>query len=125
MATKLYARPLSSKMKYKLYFNGNVVGTVSHEDENFPNLFGRYDILPSFEQQGGLVNEFIKYSVEASMLMEEDQNKWQEFMEAEEPKFIELIESDRWILVDESGEIHNILIPNFCSNNEIVWRWNP
>ncbi|WP_044213543.1 hypothetical protein [Flammeovirga sp. OC4] len=111
-------------MEYKLYFDNDQVGIIEQKDADFPNLFGKYKVLPSIEEKQVLIYKYIQYSVKASNLMEEDEMKWQDFIKQEESKYIELIESEKWILIDQNGEIHKILIPNFCDKNEIVWRWN-
>lgn len=111
-------------MKYKLFFQENEVGTILKVDEDFPNLFGRYELSQNLVKQETIISEYVKYSVEASKLMESDETKWLEFIDNKESQFTDLIESEEWKLVDEYGKIHKIMIPNFCDKNEIVWRWN-
>ena len=45
------------------------------------------------------------------------------FAAENEPQFLDLIETDDWHLQGE-GSLELILIPNFCQDNGIVWRWN-
>ncbi len=111
-------------MKYELYFKELKVASVAHSNSDFPNLSGRYSLALDLEKKNKLIHEYIVYSVQASIFMDEDEERWQEFMEEEEHKFFDLIECDDWKLISEKGELHPILIPNFIHNNEIVWRWN-
>jgi hypothetical protein len=46
---------------------------------------------------------------------------WDEFASKYEARFIDLIESDDWWLVDSSGRPDPILIPNFDGNG-VIWR---
>jgi len=52
-----------------------------------------------------------------------DEDEWNKFTEENETQFLDLIESENWYLRD-GDHMNPILIPNFCQNDEIVWRWN-
>jgi len=43
----------------------------------------------------------------------------------EEAQFADLIESGNWWLVDQNGKRIAILIPVFCTDNQINWRLDP
>lgn len=110
-------------MKYRLYFEDRQIGTVEQLKADFPNLSGTYELLSSLEMDEKLIWAYIQYSIEADILFESDEKKWEVFIE-EESNFSELIDSEDWSLKDKSGETHKIMVPNFCDNNEIVWRWD-
>ncbi|MFK7904195.1 MAG: hypothetical protein AB8B69_03675 [Chitinophagales bacterium] len=113
-------------MKYTLYYKNIGMGTVVEDDFDFPNLFGFYELSRTFqsiETNDFLIN-YINYSIAADKLMYENEDEWLKFIEQEEKSFNDLIESEDWKLAHEEGEIHKILIPNFCDKNKIVWRWN-
>ncbi|MFD2567331.1 hypothetical protein [Pseudotenacibaculum haliotis] len=110
-------------MNYKLYYKDLEIGTIVQEDQDFPNLFGTYKLSDKLKSGHNFINEYIKYSVEAYALMNKDEQKWLKLVQSEEEKFGELIESEDWKLIDQKGEVHKILIPNFGNHNEIVWRW--
>lgn len=111
-------------MNYQLFFDDHQIGTITKKDEDFLNLFGTYDLLASTEKAHPFIFQYIQYSIQASMLMGEDEKKWEEFMEKEESKYMDLIETENWHLIDENGKTHKILVPIFHYNNEIIWRWN-
>ena len=110
-------------MKYKLYHNQQHIGWIEQKDEDFPNLFGKYLLLPSILEKHDLLSRYIEYSIEANILLEEDELKWEMFAEKEEEKYVELIESEQWEMEDENHLIHKILVPQFLDNNEVIWRW--
>ncbi len=101
-------------MNYTLYHQDQMIGKVTLVEQDFPNLFGVYELHQLAEENP--IAEYINYSVKANKLMNEDEAKWIEFAEKEELKFIDLIESDDWKLVDEIGNTHKIMIPNFGDN---------
>ena len=111
-------------MKYRLYHKDYEIGIINQLDQDFPNLFGKYELNENLEQENTLISQYVEYSVHASILMETNEEKWQDFMEKGDPKFIDLIESENWKLIDEKEKTHKILIPNFCDKKEIVWRWD-
>lgn len=107
-------------MKYKLYYKEIELGYISYLDQDFPNLFGKYKLTSPLTKD---IDQYINYSIESNRLMITSKSKWLEFINENGDKFHDLIESEDWKLIDEDGEAHLILVPNFCANNEIVWRW--
>ena len=113
--------------KYARLFFGDVeLGEVVEEDADFPNLFGTF--CPGAATPNSSLNtklqRYIAYSVAADELMNEGtEAEWVAFAAEHEPQFIDLIETDDWHLV-YADQIEPILIPNFCRDNGIVWRWN-
>ncbi len=113
------------KNQYRLFYQDVEIGRVIQEDKDFPNLFGTF--LPIVENDQpplpDMIQQYIAYSIAADQLMQEGkQEEWGKFAGDNEPRFLDLIESDDWHLMD-GGTVEPILIPNFCQNNGIVWRW--
>jgi len=110
-------------MKYDLFYKEIRLGSITRKGSDFPSLFGQYSLLPFLKLEPSLLNQYITYSIQANQMME-NQSKWIEFIEKEEHKYAELIDSEDWKLIDKDGKSHKTLIPIFCENNEIIWRWN-
>ena len=111
---------------YRLFYRDIELGGVVEEDSDFPNLFGTFQPIASDDQSSVLdhLQRYIAYSVAADQLMQEGkEEEWDRFAAENEPQFLDLIETDDWHLRDGDG-IEPILVPNFCQNNAIVWRWN-
>ena len=110
-------------MHYQLFFGDKELGSIQLIDQDFPNLFGHYQLVSTIKEDTGIITQYINHSIKASILMESDEEAWLALIAKEEDQFLELIESDAWKLIDSKGEEHNILIPNFCNKNEVIWRW--
>ncbi len=112
--------------RYRLFYRDIELGEVGEEDSDFPNLFGSFHPI-AFDNQTLLsdhLQRYIAYSIAADGLMQEgNEDEWDKFAAENEAQFLDLIETDDWHLSDE-GRIVGILIPNFCQNSKIVWRWN-
>jgi len=93
-------------------------------DEDFPNLSGRYELSVPVEELPGLLPAYIAYSLEATRLLLEDEKAYEALEERTGNAFTALIESEAWRLVDEQGKEHKVLVPEFCPDQEIVWRWS-
>ncbi|MEL6108505.1 MAG: hypothetical protein AAFU85_20970 [Planctomycetota bacterium] len=111
-----------------LLFDTRHVGRVEQLDFDFPRAFGTYEIvLPEdTDATNQLIHAYIRYSVEACRLMETDDSdgsEWDRYQSEHEIKYIDLIESDDWWL-DYGNRKVNIMVPNFCTGNEIVWVLN-
>lgn len=121
---------MGNQAQYRLFYRDVEIGSVIQEDENFPNLFGTFHPIAEIEQ-GHTQNEmfdrierYIAYSVAADQLMQEGkEDEWDRFVAENESQFLDLIETDDWHLQGE-GSLELILVPNFCQDNGIVWRWN-
>lgn len=114
------------KKQYRLFYRELGIGEVTQENEDFPNLFGTFRPTAGNEQYPAYdkVQWYISYSVAADQLMQEGkEEEWDRFATENEPQFLDLIETDDWHLVDEDG-VEPILVPIFCQNSGIVWRWN-
>lgn len=111
-------------MKYSLFFKELELAEIEQTSSDFPNLSGRYKLSSFDQKENQLLTEYINYSIKASVLMEEDEKEWLKLIETEEDQFIDFIESEDWNLIDKNGDKHPILIPIFCANSEIIWRWS-
>ncbi len=109
-------------MKFKLFYKDLEIASVKQVSQDFPNLSGTYTLIAT-NSEDSLIIQYINYSIQASILMEENTEKWEAFMEQEEHRYNQLIESQDWVLEAENKDKQNIIIPVFCYNNEIVWRW--
>lgn len=68
------------------------------------------------------LSNYIKHSIEAGNCLENgDEEKYRKMCK-EELQFIDLINSSDWRLINEKGEITQILCPIFHDNNEITWQ---
>ena len=111
-------------MKYTLTYQKITVGTIEQNAADFPNLWGTYQLDLNAVNLVPMLKAFIDYSVRAYELMETDQELWVKSIEEEEWKYQDIIDSEEWELIDDQKQLHGILVPNFQTHNEIVWRWS-
>lgn len=109
---------------YTLFYKKIALAKVTCNDTDFFNNWGKYELNEDVIQIHSHLRDYIHFSMAASKLMEEDETKWDEFCSLEEPKYLDLIDSEDWTLVDSKGESNPIVIPGFCVNDELVWRWD-
>jgi hypothetical protein len=106
----------------KLYYKTGYIADLSNSNIEFPRSDSVYKLA---ENVDSLMLDFINYSIEYSKLVNMENDKALElFLEKEEPKYLELIESSEWSIVDSEGLIHPILAPIFHLDNSIVWMLN-
>jgi len=111
---------------YRLFFRDLDLGTIVQEDSDFPNLFGTF--TPSDHSgEGSLwqhLQDYMAHSIAGDILMEQDKvDEFDAFEKQAGDRFDDLIETDDWYIL-ENGKREPILIPIFCRDNAIVWRWN-
>jgi hypothetical protein len=118
-------RSVDERMNYQLLYKDHVIADVTAEDSDFPSFFGKYTLSPELDHIGAMTHvlSYIDYSVRVWPLIEEDRTD--EIDYEVENKFIDLIDSEDWWLLDENGEKTGILIPVFCTDNGINWRLDP
>ncbi len=114
------------KQQYRLFYRDTEIGDVIEEDGDFPNVFGTF--RPAAESHGDdtrdRIQQYIAYSIAADQLLQGGkEEEWEKFCSEHEPQFLDLIETDDWHLL-KGDTIEPILIPNFCQDDGIVWRWN-
>ncbi|MGB1295934.1 MAG: DUF1266 domain-containing protein [Flavobacteriales bacterium] len=106
---------------YELFYGEEKIGTVDHLYKDFLNHSGIYELQDNLSS---LVKEYIEFSIQCGELIDYDNDRYEKYLQEHEQKFMEIIQSDDWYFIHPNGEEIKILVPNFCSNNEIVWRWN-
>jgi hypothetical protein len=113
-------------MRYQLFYGEVHLGDVTEEDADFPNLSGTFQPSDASDHPEirRRVGEYVEYSIAADRLIDEPDG-YDTFVEEHEDQFLDLIESEDWWLEDERGERSSILVPNFCRDSGLVWRWNP
>jgi hypothetical protein len=118
---------------YTLFFGDLDVGTVKQTDSDFPNLFGQISLNPHLASQAHpaatRMCNFIRLNRESIRLIEDgaEPGKSANLDEVDQQllTYSDYVESDSWVLVDDAGARHNILVPIFRGESEIVWRWQP
>ncbi|APR83172.1 Hypothetical protein A7982_08521 [Minicystis rosea] len=116
---------------YTLVYRGIEVGAVQETYVDFPGASGTFSPAKGASELSSLERVFLymAYSREADRLMDMDQETggdgYDEYMSANEPQFIDLIECDDWCLVDAAGKEHPILVPVFYADGGIGWRSAP
>ncbi|GAA3629521.1 hypothetical protein [Flavivirga jejuensis] len=68
------------------------------------------------------LSNFIKHSIESSNYLENGDEENYNKMIKEESKFLDLINSSKWLVKSENDGIFKILCPIFHDNNEITWQ---
>lgn len=106
---------------YTLFHDTLQVGSVTQSDLDFPNWTGEF--VSKIQDGNNHVAAYIAFSIASDKLLQESEEAWQNFIAQEESQFNDLIESNKWYLIDVRGEVTNILIPLFYENGQVVWRY--
>ena len=108
-----------------LVFGDVPIARIKRDNADFPAFFGSYDLIERSDADATQrhIEEYIAMSVRVWPLIEAD--KYDAEAQEEEELFLDLIESDKWALVDDQGRRTPILIPVFETNGRINWRLNP
>ena len=116
---------MTERKKYKLVYKNYEIGIVTELSSEWPRPSGTIelnDALKELNEETKSLFDYFDYSIKASELLEnnpeEDYNK---HVEENEFKYLNLIDSKEWFMLDQSGKRNNIVIPIFSENNEIVW----
>ena len=120
-------------MTNKLYFDNILVGDIKYNNGDFPSFNGEFKLLliPADNLSKHILN-YIDYSsrqdryyasMEGAVEYEPTENE-QDELDAEENNFVDLIETEKWNIIESNGTITKILIPQFSFDNTIVWRLN-
>src|SRR4051812_48284186 len=122
------------QQQYDLYFRSVKVGVVTYLGDDFPNLWGRVEIDPSFAkpatEESIHLARFVELNREEARLRDAEEDEAEEeaasqlaALETQMEGFVgEYIETNGWYLVDEGGRERPILVPIFHQDGEIVWR---
>jgi hypothetical protein len=115
-------------MPDKLYFDNLFIGEIDFKDADFPSLWGSFKLtLESKDKLSDHILNYIEHSKLYILTMldsDNSQNVEYDELEKEGYKYIDLIETNNWKIISESGEVNKILCPVFNHDNTINWRWN-
>jgi hypothetical protein len=110
--------------KYELYWKGIDIGSLTETNwdmRSSGDIKFKFDFLVA-SPDNQLLADYIKHSVKASNYLEEgDEDNYNRLCD-EESKYLGLINSSDWRLVNDKGETVKILCPIFHDNNEITWQ---
>ena len=115
---------------YQLFYQNVELGKVLPTEADFPSLWGTFQakaLGPGELCQH--LQDYMNFCTAADALIQSGkEHEWEQFIQENEAPFLDLIETEDWHLVEsdpmEGDHVTPILVPNFCQNNEIVWRWN-
>lgn len=107
-------------MTDKLYFDNILVGDIKYNNGDFPSFNGEFKLLliPADNLSKHILN-YIDYSsrqdryyasMEGAVEYEPTENE-QDELDAEENNFVDLIETEKWNIIESNGTITKILIP--------------
>ncbi|MFT6338832.1 MAG: hypothetical protein ACJATI_005611 [Halioglobus sp.] len=110
--------------KYKLYLQNIEIGTLTETNwdmRSYGNIQFKFNYKEEIPNNSHL-SDFIKHSIQASNYLKEGDEKNYSRMCEEETKYLDLINSSDWRLINGEGEKIKILCPMFHENNEITWQ---
>jgi hypothetical protein len=112
----------------KLYFDHLLIGEIAHSAGDFPWFFGEFQLcLHADDQISAHIRRYIAFSIRqsdfylnqtAAVPLLDQQDK----LLQEEHEFDDLINSDKWNIIDYQSEVINILVPVFHADGSIGWR---
>jgi len=110
--------------KFELYWREVNIGSLVETNwdmRSFGIISLKLDSLPkTFENER--LADFINHTIKASILIEEgDEEGYDELIKIEEIKFLDLINTTDWYLVDDKDEKIIILCPIFHEDNGVTW----
>ncbi len=110
--------------KFELYWKEINIGSLSEtywDMRSSGDIIFKFDYLAESPEDVRLA-DLIKHSIMASNYLEEgDEENYNRMCEIE-TKYLDLIESSDWKLLNEKGETVKILCPIFHDNNEVTWQ---
>ncbi|TDQ27574.1 hypothetical protein [Tenacibaculum caenipelagi] len=110
--------------KLELYWQDINIGTLTETNwdiRSSGNIQFKFKYQEKTTENSHLA-EFINHSIKTNDYLEnDDQNKYNMMCE-EEIKFLDLIDSSEWKLINSKSEEIKILCPIFHNNNEITWQ---
>lgn len=110
--------------KYELYWKETHIGSLTETNwdmRSSGDISFKFNFLAEFTENAHLA-DFIKHSIKASNYLEEgDEDNYKKMCE-EEIKYLDLINTSDWHLINDKGETVKILCPIFHDNNEITWQ---
>lgn len=108
-------------MNYKLYLNNQLIGSIVNVATDFSSESGIIKFDSEFEMSEHF-KSYINFCIRCSqLLINGSQNDYESYIDLEENKFIDYIDSTDWYLIDTYDIKRTILVPFFCSETEITW----
>jgi len=108
------------RMLYKHYY----IADIFEDSKDFPTFFGHFQLNANLaEIADGRIKEYVDYSIAVWPLIESDRIDEVDF-EEEERRFGWLIDPSEWFL-ENDGLLTPILIPVFCTEQQVNWRLDP
>jgi|GEM_PF-2411287 hypothetical protein len=111
--------------KYKLVYRNYEIGTVTELSNEWPRPSGIIELNDGFKElneETKSLYDYFDYSKKVTELLENrSEEEYNKYCEENEFKYLKLIDSSEWFLIDQTGKRNNIVIPFFYENNEIVW----
>lgn len=115
-------------MPEKLYFEMTLIGDIESTESEFPSFNGNFtQTLVSTDQISNHIINYIDFSkryTDFYMNEEEVPDDLEQKLLDEEEKYVDLINSNSWHIIDSTGVKTKILVPTFDSQNIINWRLN-
>ena len=111
--------------KYTLLYKNYEIGVVTELNSEWPRPSGIIELnagLKELNEETRFLFDYFNYSIKASYLLENSSTEeYNRFCEDNESKYLSLIDSQNWTLLDKSGKKNSIVIPILSGDNEIVW----
>lgn len=111
--------------KYKLFYKEYEIGIVTELSDEWPRPSGIIKLsstLKELNEETKLLYDYFDFSIKAAAILENGSDEdYQEFCSNNEYKYLEMIESEEWFLLDHSGNKINVAIPVLAEHNEIIW----
>jgi hypothetical protein len=116
---------MTEQKKYTLIYKSYELGIVTELSSEWPRPSGTIELDATIErlnEETKSLFDYFDYSVKASALLENaPYEEYNRFCQENESKYLTLIDSKDWFLLDQSGKRNNIVIPILSENKEIVW----
>lgn len=102
-----------------LYFENELVASLSDSYIEWPRSQSIYKINAKVRSE---LIDYIQQCLDYSILLDKsDENAMKKHVATEELKFLHLINSEEWFLIDQNDKKHEILVPMFHPENCVVW----
>lgn len=116
---------MTEQKKYKLIYKDYEIGIVTELSNEWPRPSGTielYENLKELNEETKSLYAYFEFSINSSELLENSsEEEYNKYCEENEFKYLNLIDSKEWFLIDKTGKRNNIVIPFFYENDEIVW----
>ena len=115
--------------KFELYWSDLNIGSIVETNwdmRSSGDISFKFDYLAEPSENKHLA-DYIKFSIQDSILLGEgvEDDDLISAQAEEEKKFLDLINTTDWYLINDKGEKKIILCPIFHENDEITWMIDP